>query len=147
MTTTRFLAFALAPLLLAGCSRSMLERGSSGPRWQEDGRNARDLPTMFLADTTIRSTRATPGCTSPLVDPRDGTKLMLVRSQQVGGDLTPTTSRSPTRDVVPTSPPGHNTFRGDYAVEAVGRYGMAANELLRIDCVTGRGLGIVSNGR
>ena len=55
------------------------------------------------------------GARSPMVDPRDGTKLILERSEQ-----------------------GY----GDYAVPA-GKYGVAANELLRLNTSTGSALGIV----
>jgi hypothetical protein len=54
-------------------------------------------------------------CRNPGTDPRDGTRIVLVRSQ--GG-------------------------RGDYAVPT-GRYGVARDELLRVDCASGRPVGIV----
>ena len=138
---------ALLPLL-GGCWRRAAE--TSGPRWLENGRTARELPVMFLADTTNRAARTTPdeACTVRLRDPRDSTtRLMLVRSQQVGGDLTPNTARSPTRDVVPNQPPAHRDFRGDYAVDPPGRYGVGPGELLRLSCISGRALGIVSGSR
>jgi hypothetical protein len=148
-TTHARLALLAACLpLLGGCWRRAAE--SSGPRWLENGRTARELPAMFLGDTTNRASRTNPdeACTVRLRDPRDSTtRLRLVRSQQVGGDLTPNTSRSPTRDVVPNLPPTHRDFRGDYAVEPPGRYGVGPGELLRLDCVSGRALGIVSGSR
>lgn len=54
-------------------------------------------------------------CKSPLVDPTDGTKIIMVES---------------VRGI------------GDYEVPS-GKYGMKENELLRIDCQTGKVLGIV----
>lgn len=56
------------------------------------------------------------GCLSPMVDPRDGTQIRLVRS---------------------------GSEQGDYAV-ADGRYGVGPGEWLRLDCATGRVVGIVS---
>ena len=55
-------------------------------------------------------------CENPLVDPRDGMKLVLVRS---GDGL------------------------GDYETEAP-RYGLSRYELLRVDCATGVAVGRVS---
>lgn len=59
-------------------------------------------------------TLAGAGCLNPLVDPRDGGRLRLVRSR-----------------------PAY----GDYEVPA-GRYGLRDGELLRLECNTGRVLGI-----
>ncbi|WP_329682618.1 hypothetical protein [Longimicrobium sp.] len=56
------------------------------------------------------------GCRNPMTDPRDGTHVRLVRSQ--GGTV------------------------GDYQVPA-GRYGVGADELLRLECGTGRVVGVV----
>jgi hypothetical protein len=55
------------------------------------------------------------GCRNPMVDPRDGTMLALQRS--AGG-------------------------KGDYRVES-GKYGLTSRQLLRIDCATGKAVGIV----
>jgi hypothetical protein len=82
-------------------------------------RAATDLPDHFLVGTFMGPETTEPstgeGCRNPMVDPRDDTRLMLTRSS--GG-------------------------RGDYAVPA-GRYGVAANELLRLDCASGVPIGIV----
>jgi hypothetical protein len=59
---------------------------------------------------------AAPACAGVLVDPTDGTRLRLVRSQ--------------------------SGTRGDYEVPG-GRFGVQANELLRVDCRTNRAIGIV----
>lgn len=78
-----------------------------------------DLPDQFLvgAHDGAETREAAPGegCRNPLVDPRDGTRIVLVRSSDE---------------------------RGDYEVPT-GRYGVSERELLRIDCGTGRALGIV----
>lgn len=57
-------------------------------------------------------------CWSPVTDARDGTRLVLVRSR---------------------------AGRGDYAVPE-GRYGVREGELPRLECATGRVLGIVPRG-
>lgn len=79
-------------------------------------RQAQDLPEAFWAD---RSMAAAPtweeACYNPMIDPRDQTRLRLVRSARGYGDY--------------ETPPG--------------RYGVKADELLRLDCQTGRALGIV----
>lgn len=81
-------------------------------------RSAEDAPTSFVTEDGALPAR---GCRNPLIDPRDRTRLRLVRSARVGaGEL------------------------GDYEVPA-GRYGVAPGELLRIDCATGEPLGIVRN--
>lgn len=54
-------------------------------------------------------------CLNPMRDPRDGAELRLVRSA---------------------------AGRGDYEVPA-GRYGVRPDELLRLDCSSGRPIGVV----
>jgi hypothetical protein len=75
---------------------------------------ASDCPNHFVAkgsDTAAPSGAAR----SPMVDPRDGTEIRLVRSDRGWGD---------------------------YEVPA-GRYGLKSGELLRLDTATGRVLGII----
>jgi hypothetical protein len=77
-----------------------------------------DAPTHFLMrapDGT--AVEPTPGgtCHNPMIDPRDGAALILVRS--AGG-------------------------HGDYQVP-VARYGVRKGELLRLECGTGLVVGIV----
>ncbi len=78
---------------------------------------ASDTPASFLAEEggELRPARAGEGCRNPLVDPRTDLRLVLERSQA-----------------------GH----GDYSVPE-GRYGVGAGQLLRIECATGRAIGIV----
>jgi len=97
--------------------------GVSQP-WDVTPRPARDLPEQFMIDTSTIPVTLAPeaGCVTRLIDPRDGTRLTLVRSTR--------------RTAKPE-------FLGDYSVEPAGRYGIGANSLLRVDCMTGRGLGIV----
>lgn len=77
-----------------------------------------DAPTHFLVRAPDgRAVDPTPGegCRNPMIDPRDGAPLILIRS--AGG-------------------------RGDYQVP-VARYGVRKGELLRLDCATGNVIGIV----
>ena len=74
-------------------------------------RPAVDAPTAF----TFSVPASGDACRSPAVDPRDGARLVLVRSS--GG-------------------------RGDYDVPA-GRYGVGSREYLRLECVTGGVIGVV----
>ena len=96
-------------ILAAGCAseRTVLPLPSS------------DLPDHFLVGTfdSEETMEPTPGstCRSPLVDPRDGTRLTLFESSPGLGLY-----------VVPT-----------------GRYGVPADHLVQVDCGTGRALGIV----
>lgn len=107
------LALVLVSSLLAACATS--DFGS-----QRTLRPAREAPDRFVVGTftgtETREAVAGEGCRSPMVDPRDGTRLRLVRSS---------------RDV------------GDYAVPD-GRYGVGGGEYLRLDCDTGAALGIAS---
>ncbi len=78
---------------------------------------ASGTPDAFLVvdGSEIRAARPGEGCRSPMADPRDDARLMLIRS---------------TSNV------------GDYEVPA-GSYGVGPRSLLRIDCLTGGVIGIV----
>lgn len=81
-------------------------------------RAAVDVPDHFLVrapEGDIVQPSAGQGCRNPMVDPSDGTRLTLVRSR---GD------------------------RGDYEAPA-GRYGVGERELLRLECSTGKVVGVV----
>ena len=82
-------------------------------RWAPPARlDATDLPESFVvleAGGGTHPVDPAPACENPLADPRDGTKLTLERAD--------------------------NGF-GDYALSTA-RYGLAAGELLSIDCRTG----------
>lgn len=107
------LSIVLALVVLIGCA-------ASGPAWDESDivRPAVGAPERFRVPMESGSMEIEPGgyCRSPLVDPRDGTRLGLVRS-------------------VPEW--------GDYEVPAA-KYGISdpKHELLRVDC-DGRPVGIV----
>lgn len=109
---------AATVLLSAACANSWY--GSVSNNWEERGRAGYDLPIRFVADTSA-TTADTTGCLITLYDPRDRHPLRLTQSGRTGS--------------------GHS--RGDYDVIPAGRYGVRSGEFLRIDCETGRALGIV----
>lgn len=76
-------------------------------------RPATDVPDMLLREDGRPNAGVT--CLAELVDPRDKSTVQLVRTI-----------------------PG----QGDYKVSA-GKYGVTGDELLRVDCATGRIMGIV----
>lgn len=82
-------------------------------------RPATDTPAHFVVTSPETDVTSMPAddnsqCLSPLVDPRDGTHLVLVRSSGTQGDY----------EVLP------------------GRYGTGEGELLRIDCTAMTAIGI-----
>ncbi len=99
-------------LVLAGCATSDFSA-------ERILRSASAVPDHFLVGSPHSDELTEPapgtGCRSPMVDPRDGTRLLLVRSSD---------------------------GMGDYAVPA-GRYDVGPGELLRLDCATGHALGVV----
>lgn len=102
---------ALAVLAMGACATANWRAATP--------RDAVDVPARFEPeDPSLRlmpgDTLAGSGCLSPLVDPRDGTRISFIRSADVG----------------------------DYEVER-GRYGVGSGEVLRIECNTGRVIGIV----
>jgi hypothetical protein len=78
-----------------------------------------DLPDHFVVALSGISKYAEPkadeGCRNPMIDPRDRTELQLRRS--AGG-------------------------KGDYWVQSQ-KYGLTSSQLLRVDCATGKAIGIV----
>jgi len=100
----------LFPLLLSvGCATTAAP-AVVGP--------AADTPDRFLVieGDLSRPARASEGCRNPMVDPRDGTRLTLIRSA---------------------------SGQGDYSVPT-GRYGVSDGALLRLNCATGEVVGVVS---
>lgn len=112
----RALLASLSTALMLGCAMgSASTYPASAP-----ARPATDAPPRFvaavpLAGATAPDTVPGPGCHSPMFDPRDGTRIELMVS--AGGVA-------------------------DYEVP-VGRYGVSRDERLRLDCRTGRVIGIV----
>lgn len=76
-------------------------------------RPASDIPGQFTLQSGALNSNAV--CQGPLVDPRDKTLLQLVHADR---------------------------GEGNYQVPD-GKYGVGPGELLRVDCTTGRALGIL----
>jgi hypothetical protein len=104
--------------LLALCPALLLADVACTARGNMDGelRMAEDTPAQFVTEDGVAAEQE---CRNPMVDPRDHTRLRLIRSSPLG-----------------------NIYRGDYEVPR-GRYGVGQNELLRLDCETGQVIGIV----
>lgn len=102
----------LALLLVSGCA-------TTSTLQQPIVAQPTDVPEQFLVGAHEGSETSAPrpgeGCRNPMVDPRDGTRLVLDRATEGVGDY--------------EVPPG--------------RYGVEVGTLLRLDCGTGRVLGIV----
>lgn len=106
---------SLPAALLAACSM-----GPASFPPNASARPAVDLPSRFEPENRrLRipdaDTLSGGGCLSPLLDPRDGTAIVLTRSVEGFGDY--------------DAPPG--------------RYGVREGDLLRLDCNLGRAIGIV----
>jgi hypothetical protein len=110
LRTLRHLSAATGLLALAACNTTLNYPTAVL-------RPAHDAPERFVrADSSaISGTPGAAACTSPIVDPRTGARLTMVRSNQ---------------------------GNGDYAVTGAS-YGVGNGELLRVDCANGQPLGIV----
>ncbi|HEU4698917.1 MAG TPA: hypothetical protein VFS40_07050 [Gemmatimonadales bacterium] len=83
-----------------------------------------DVPAAFVRDTAAAPPAGAdtavvtgpPLCHTPMIDPRDGTRLRLVES--LAG-------------------------RGDYLVPMPNRYGAGPEQFLRLECASGRVIGLV----
>lgn len=104
----------MLPIALAACASTSTFSTDPGAV-----RPAENTPVHFVTEEGVAGVADM--CRSPLVDPRDQTRLRLVRSGSIGA-----------------------SYQGDYSVSG-GRYGVLPGELLRIDCGTGQALGIVPN--
>lgn len=86
---------------------------------------AKDLPDHFMVSATGVAQREEPrpgeGCRNPMVDPRNGTELNLMRARDGVGD--------------------YQVMGDQYSLGS--RYGVDSRHYLRIDCATGKALGIV----
>ena len=119
MRATLVLVSAATLAFLAACTSA---HGSmEGPVVAE----AKDLPDHFMVVATGIAQKEDPKpgepCRNPMVDPRDGTTLNLVRSKDGTGD--------------------YQALGEQY--ELHWKYGLDSRHLLRVDCATGKALGIV----
>jgi len=99
---------ALLPLIFWSCG-SMKSSGTFGSII----RPAENTPEAFLPPAGVSLDGNS--CKSPMIDDRDGTKIIMVSAED---------------------------GMGNYSVPE-GRYGVGKGELLRLDCSTGKVLGIV----
>ena len=102
----------LVSLALTSCMRT------SWPV-EADSSAISDTPDHFMvveAAAGTTSEPAGPPCRNPMTDPRDGTRLTLIRSSAGFGDYRPDKPR----------------------------YGLSANQLLRVNCSDGRPIGATS---
>ena len=87
---------------------------------------ATDLPDHFMVTETGLSKMEDPkpgeGCKNPMSDPRKGTVLNLMRSANGIGD--------------------YQVLGEDFQYQT--RYGVKSTQYLRLDCATGKALGIVN---
>jgi hypothetical protein len=116
---TSALVALVALVALAGCASS--RSSMAGPVVAE----AKNLPDHFMVAVTGLAQREEPkpgeGCRNPMVDPRNGTALNLMRSKNGTGD--------------------YQVLGQQYELDSI--YGVDSRHLLRIDCATGKALGIV----
>ncbi|MGZ5429475.1 MAG: hypothetical protein ACXWEX_04735 [Thermoanaerobaculia bacterium] len=109
----------VALVALAGCASS--RSSMAGPVVAE----AKNLPDHFMVAVTGLAQKEEPkageGCRNPMVDPRNGTALNLMRSKNGTGD--------------------YQVLGQQYELDST--YGVDSRHLLRIDCATGKALGVV----
>jgi hypothetical protein len=114
------LGAAVAMIALAGCASG--RSSIAGPVVAE----AKDLPDHFMVAATGIASSEEPkpgeGCRNPMADPRNGTLLNLMRSKDGKGD--------------------YQVLNRDYELKTA--YGVDSQHLLRLDCATGKALGIVN---
>lgn len=123
MRKTTRLKFALAlgaVAALVACASSL--NSMTGPIVAQ----ATDLPDHFMVTETglsrMEDPKAGQGCKNPMSDPRKGTILNLMRSKGEVGD--------------------YQVLGEDFQFQA--RYGVNSMQYLRVDCATGKALGIVA---
>lgn len=97
-------------------------------------RAATGVPERFVP-ATPPAEGSRPACASPMLDPRDDTPLVLVRSGYLEA------AAGVRYDPQDGGDPGARLV-GDYRVDGA-RYGVGPEELLRLDCRTGRPIGVV----
>ena len=108
------LLVTVSGLALGGCAAPGTQGGRPRPL-EGAGAPERFEPVGPALRVAPADTLTGGGCLNPLIDPRSGDRLVLVRS---------------------------TTGHGDYEVRE-GRYGVGPAELIRVECNTGRPLGVV----
>lgn len=125
-TNTLLMAAAcIAVVVTEGCGRS-----------RRAARGASDLPTAFAPiewASPAGAAQPQEGCATRLRDERDGTTLLLRRSEN-RRDTAREGGATVTRYLA----------TGDYEVLTPGRYGLSAEQWLRVDCTTWRPVGPVA---
>ena len=104
----------------AGTQEAAPTGGDAGARHMAPERVAVDVPDHFMIGTDsggMAEPIADGTCRNPIVDPRDGTRLILIRSADSFGDYEP----------------------------PLPRYGLGKDDLLRVECSTGKAYGIVKH--
>ena len=116
MTTRSFRSIACAAAA-ASTAISACAKNPGGAFNQGAVRPATNTPAEFALPAALaaRTPRTLTECISPLIDPRTGLEIRLVRSQ---------------------------SGRGDYDMPA-GQYGARAEDLLRVDCARRVAIGLV----
>lgn len=111
---SRALLTVVVILGLTGCAVKQMSSDTGSPL-----RAAVDVPDHFMTSTATGAAEPRPdeGCRNPIIDPRNGARLTLIRSAD---------------------------GRGDYEPQSPGSsYGLNKGELLRVECASGRAVGIV----
>ena len=118
VTILTALSWALVPLLvLVACGQSNSSFPSPAPLLAGTDLPAQFEPPTGFARLTLTDTIAGNACLTPMHDPRNNTEIRMVRAAN---------------------------GLADYKVPD-GRYGVGKHQLLRVDCNTGRPLGIVED--
>ncbi|MEO8585828.1 MAG: hypothetical protein ABI584_06685 [Acidobacteriota bacterium] len=119
MTRVNFVLALGAAAALAACA--------SSPMTGKIVAQATELPDHFMVTESglsrMDEPKAGEGCKNPMADPRKGTILNLMRSKGEVGDY---------------------QLLGEDDFEIQARYGVDSTHYLRIDCATGKALGIVA---
>jgi hypothetical protein len=126
MQTSKKLLAAAALLSLAACASGKNDKNDMGGPVVGVPLN---MPDHFLVAASgfgkSSEPKAGEGCRNPMIDPRDRTLLDLRRSANGVGDYRVTAGQ-------------------DAGLASGAKYGLTSQQLLRIDCATGKPIGIVA---
>src|SRR5262245_48143958 len=114
-----------ARLAACGLGGFLLACGAVQP-WNQTPRPASGLPDHFKPDSSFTMEAFSDSlCIVHVIDPRGEPRLSLIRSTITG------------------KTGSYREAQGDYKVQPPGGYGVGEHDLLRLECRTGRPLGIV----